>query len=101
MDIAFVIPAVTGCMVFASILLAGTDVKSVHVTRNRRLAWSLGILSQVILQGFAILTGYFTFSFYLLPAVAFGVNLYKSFKSQGTRGSRLMLRHLPNREDES
>lgn len=80
--LAYVIPAVTGTMVFASILLAGTDVESPHVMRNRRLAWTLGILSQVILQGFALLTGYFTFSFYLLAAVAFLINLVKSLRSK-------------------
>lgn len=79
-DIAHAIPAITALMVFASILYAGTHPNDPRVVRHRRIAWSLGIGSQLLLQGFAVLTGVFTFGFYLLPAAAFAYNMWRSYR---------------------
>lgn len=71
-DIADVIPAITGIMIFVSVLLAGTKQLP-----KIRLAWMLGLGSQVLLVGFGVLTGHYAFGMHLLVASAFAVNIWK------------------------
>jgi hypothetical protein len=69
---ANVIPAVTGSMVFASILLAGGQSP-----RLRTAAWVLGLAAQAGLILFGVLTGVAAFWVHLLPATGFAVNLLR------------------------
>lgn len=76
-DLADVIPACTGLLIFTSVLLAGTTPTNPQFDRNRTLSWSLGALSQGMLVGFGMLTGTYTFGSHAFVAVAFLSNIYR------------------------
>lgn len=65
------IPVLTGVMIFVSVLLAGRSTEA-----SRRLAWALGLTSQILLIGFGVLTKHYTFGTHLLVAAAFSWNLW-------------------------
>ncbi len=64
------IPAFTGAMIFISVLIANRNDP-----RKRRLAWLLGLVSQLMLIAFGLLTKNYAFSSHVLVAGAFAFNL--------------------------
>lgn len=75
--IADVIPLLTGTMIFVSVLLAGRRTE-----RSRRLAWALGLLSQLLLIAFGLLTRHVAFGTHALVAGAFAWNLWTTRKRE-------------------
>lgn len=76
-DLADVIPACTGLLIFVSVLLAGTTPTSPRFGRNRTWSWSLGAASQVLLILYGVFTHTYTFGSHALVAGAFLTNLYR------------------------
>jgi ABC-type uncharacterized transport system permease subunit len=64
------IPIATGVMIFISVLLAGRKTES-----SRKQAWTLGLISQLLLIGFGAFTGHLAFFTHALVACAFAYNL--------------------------
>lgn len=67
------IPTLTGPIVFVSILLAA------HGFRMRRKAWLLGAAAQLGLITYGVLSGNLTFTSHALPALAFGINIFRDY----------------------
>jgi len=69
------IPLFTGVVIFISILVANQNDP-----RKRRLAWLLGLLSQLALIAFGLLTKNYAFISHVLVASAFAFNLVRKPK---------------------
>lgn len=72
-DIADIIPIVTGTMVFIAVLLS-----SAKSLQRRRLGWYLGGSAQILLITFGVLTQHYGFSSHMLVAIAFVVVLWRT-----------------------
>lgn len=72
MKAAELIPLLTGVLIFISILIANQNDPS-----KRRLAWILGLVSQMLLITFGVLTGNYAFGSHVLVAGAFAYNLLR------------------------
>lgn len=72
---AEIIPLFTGALIFISILIANQNDP-----RKRRLAWVLGLISQIGLISFGLLTGNYAFTSHVLVAAAFAYNLLRRRK---------------------
>ena len=71
---ADLIPILTGLMIFISVLMAKTLGEKAK--RYRQVAWTLGLISQLILVAFGWLTGYYGFATHVLIAGAFAWNMW-------------------------
>lgn len=69
-DWAEVIPWFTGTMIFVSVLIANQNDPS-----KRRTAWILGVVSQLLVVTFGVVTGNYGFGSHLLVAGAFMYNI--------------------------
>lgn len=72
-QLADILAALPGIMIFISVLLAGSEK-----WRKRQWAWILGLVTQLVLILFGWLTGHFGFATNILAAAAFAWNLWKS-----------------------
>lgn len=71
------IPLATGGLIFVSILIANQNDP-----RKRRTAWILGLVSQLLLITFGVLTGNYAFASHVLVALAFGYNLIRGRRNR-------------------
>lgn len=95
-ELADIISVLNGLLVFTSVILAGSDD-----WRRRLWAWWLGLTVQLALVLYGWLTVHYGFFTSLIPACAFGWNLFRSYypprrTNQARQWSEEASRHMHN-----